>query len=272
MSPAESREPEPGHPVAAEQPPAPQQPIELDDDPLPSRGTGDLVPGADPPGRARGRHEAPRSMALPGGLATVAAVAAAVLVAGLLATRLIGSAQQAPDTPAATTAAAPAGDAAPTSRVPGAASFGNLVDNWSFEQDLTGWQVVGAAEAVREPQGRTSGSCALVRAGGNQPGRIGLTLPGVVQDAKADSRYVASAWVRSTAPGLQVTVRLVGAGGTGQASRAGTATTLPGLRWRRVFVSQTVTAAGADLDLEVTATGVPAGDALLVDEVIVRQG
>jgi hypothetical protein len=45
--------------------------------------------------------------------------------------------------------------------------------------------VVGAAEAVREPQGRTSGSCALVRAGGNQPGRIGLTLPGVVQGADA---------------------------------------------------------------------------------------
>jgi hypothetical protein len=267
MSPAESREPELGDPVAS------QEPVGWDEHArLPHSGR-DLVPSADPSGRARGRHEAPRSLALPGGLATVAAVVATVLVAGVLATRLIGSAQQAPDPPAAaTTAAAPAGDAAPTSRVPGAASFGNLVDNWSFEQDLTGWQVVGAAEAVREPQGRTSGSCALVRASGNQPGRVGLTLPGVVQDADANSRYVASAWVRSTAPGLQVTVRLVGAGGTAQASRAGTATTLPGLRWRRVFVAQTVTAAGADLDLEVTAAGVPAGDALLVDEVIVRQG
>jgi hypothetical protein len=252
---------------------APQQPIELDDYPLPPDGGRVLVPSsADPPTRARGRHEAPRRIALPGGLATVAAVVAVVLVAGLLATRLMGSATKASDTPAPTTAAAPAGDAAPTSRVPGAASFGNLVGNWSFEQDLTGWQVVGAAEAVREPQGRTSGSCALVRASGNQPGRIGLTLPGVVQGAKANSRYVASAWVRSTAPGLRVTVRLVGAGGTAQAAKAGTATTLPGLRWRRVFVSQTVTAAGTDLDLEVTAAGVPAGDALLVDEVIVRQG
>ena len=152
-----------------------------------------------------------------------------------------------------------------------AGAFGNLVGNWSFEQDLTGWQVVGAAEAVREPQGRTSGSCALVRASGSQPGRIGLTLPGVVQDAGKQSRYVASAWVRSTAPGLRVTVRLVAAGGTAQASTA-TATTLPGLRWRRVFVAQSVAAAGTDLDLEVTADGVAAGDALLVDEVIVRQG
>jgi hypothetical protein len=158
-----------------------------------------------------------------------------------------------------------------SSLVARAGAFGDLVRNWSFEQDLTGWQVVGAAEAVRVPQGRTSGSCALVRAGGDQPGRIGLTLPGVVQDAAPGSRYVASAWVRSTAPGLRVTVRLVAAGGTAQA-KGGTATTLPGLRWRRVFVAQDVTKAGTDLDLEVTADAVPAGDALLVDEVIVRQG
>jgi hypothetical protein len=265
MSPAESTEPELGDPVAS------QEPVGWDEHVQLPRGGRDLVPSADPPARARGRHEAPRRLVLPGGLATVSAVVAAVLVAGLLATRLIGSAQPAPDTPTATTAAALAADAAPTSRVPGAASFGNLVDNWSFEQDLTGWQVVGAAEAVREPQGRTSGSCALVRASGNQPGRIGLTLPDVVQGADAGGRYVASAWVRSTAPGLQVTVRLVGTGGAAQA-KAGTATTLPGLRWRRVFVAQTVTSAGTDLDLEVTAAGVPPGDALLVDEVIVRQG
>jgi len=200
----------------------------------------------------------------------MAAVVALVLIAGLLATRLIGSAKQAPDPPA-TTAATPASEAAPTSRLPGAAAFGNLVDNWSFEQDLTGWQVVGAAEAVREPQGRTSGSCALVRASGPQPGRIGLTLPGVVQDASRGSRYVASAWVRSTAPGLRVTVRLVGKGGTAEASNV-SATTLPGLRWRRVLVGHTVAAAGTDLDLEVTADGVTAGDALLVDEVILRHG
>jgi hypothetical protein len=147
---------------------------------------------------------------------------------------------------------------------------GNLVDNWSFEQDLGGWQVVGAVEAGREPQGRTSGSCALVRARGPQPGRVGLRLPAAVTDAPTGSRYVASAWVRSAAPGLRVTVRLVGAGGTAQASRS-SATTLPGLRWRRMFVAHTV-AGATDLNLEVTADGVPAGEALLVDEVIVRQG
>jgi|Tabmets5t2r1_1033131.scaffolds.fasta_scaffold14702_2 hypothetical protein len=147
---------------------------------------------------------------------------------------------------------------------------GNLVTNWSFEQDLGGWEVVGAVDAVREPPGRTSGSCALVRARGPQPGRVGLRLPAAVTDAPKGSRYVAKAWVRSTAPGLRVTLRLVGAGAKPEASQA-TAATLPGLAWRAVMVDHTVAAAG-ELAVEITADGVAPGDALLVDEVIVRQG
>jgi hypothetical protein len=153
----------------------------------------------------------------------------------------------------------------------GAGTSGNLVSNWSFEQDLAGWRVVGPADAGREPQGRTSGSCATVRAGGSQPEQIGLALPGVVQAASKGDRYVASAWVRSTAPGLRVSLRLVGSGAKPERSQTST-TTLPGVRWRRVIVDHTVTADGANLDLEVTAQAVQPGDALLVDEVIVRQG
>jgi hypothetical protein len=151
----------------------------------------------------------------------------------------------------------------------GAGTSGNLVSNWSFEQDLAGWRVIGAADAGREPQGRTSGSCASVRARGPQPQRLGLAMPGVVE-ATRGNRFVASAWVRSTAAGLRVTVRLVGTGERAEGSRA-SATTLPGLRWRRVIVDHT-TAARTDLAVEITAEAVPPGDALLVDEVMVRQG
>jgi hypothetical protein len=151
----------------------------------------------------------------------------------------------------------------------GAGASGNLVSNWSFEQDLAGWRVVGTAEAGREPQGRTSGSCASVRAGGSQPEEIGLALPGVVEATKG-SRFVASAWVRSTAAGLRVTVRLVGTGEAEEGSKA-SAITLPGLRWRRVIVDYT-TAARTDLAVQITAEDVPPGDALLVDEVMVRRG
>jgi hypothetical protein len=77
--------------------------------------------------------------------------------------------------------------------------------------------------------------------------------------------------VRSTAPGLRVTVRLVGAGAEPARSQT-TAATPPGLAWRRVFVAHTVAAAGDVLAVEVTADGVSPGDALLVDEVTVRKG
>jgi hypothetical protein len=154
---------------------------------------------------------------------------------------------------------------------PAAASSGNLVANWSFEQDLTGWEVLGEAEASREPQGRTSGSSASVRARGPEPGPVGLRLPGVVSDAREGSRYVASAWVRSTAPAQRVSIRLVGGTGAPRTATAG-APTLPGLAWRRLFVSHTATSDGTDLHLEVVADGVPAGDALVIDEVVVRRG
>jgi hypothetical protein len=154
----------------------------------------------------------------------------------------------------------------------GPAAFGNVVRNWSFEQDLSGWAVVGRATASREPQGRTSGSSAAVRATGPQPGLVGLVLRTVVPSARRGSRYVASAWVRSTPPGLKVTLRLVASGsGSPQASRA-VATTLPGDRWRRVSVAHTVTAAHAALDLQITAAEVGPGEALLIDEVEVRAG
>jgi hypothetical protein len=166
--------------------------------------------------------------------------------------------------------AAPPAEAGTTAPPPGV-GLGNLIVNWSFEQDLNGWQVLGAADASREPQGRTSGSCASVRAHGPQPGPVGLRMAGAVEDAPKGSRWVASAWVRSTAAGQPVTIRLAGTGGTAEASQA-KGPTLPGLTWRRVLVGHTVATAGADLDLEVTAEGVPAGDQLLVDEVLVRQG
>jgi hypothetical protein len=128
MDPAGPRPPELAEATASE------QPVGWDEHALRPRAGRDLVPSTDPSGRPRGRHEAPRRLLLPGGLATVVAVVALVLVGGLLATRLIGSAQQALE-PSATTAAATAaaGEATPTSRVPGAAAFGNLVHNWSFE-------------------------------------------------------------------------------------------------------------------------------------------
>jgi hypothetical protein len=216
------------------------------------------------PDRVRGRHEAPkRTFGGPAG-AAIAVVLASVGFAGVLATWLISSAKE-PGGPAKAASTSPAG---PTSRPPGPSAFGNLVVNWSFEEDLSGWQVVGPADASREPQGRTSGSCASVRARGPRPAQIGLALPEVASDAGKGQRYVASAWVRSSAPGQRVTLRLVGAGK--EVSKT-TVATLPGLEWKRVIVDHTVAAVGP-LRLKLVADGVPAGETLLADEVVVRLG
>jgi len=151
-----------------------------------------------------------------------------------------------------------------------ASEFGNPVSNWSFEQDLGGWRVLGPTDAGSAPQGRTSGSCASLRSRGPQPARIGLAQYGVVKGAAKGARYVAKAWVRSTGPGLKVTLRLVGSGARPESSQTVT-TTLPGMVWRPVIVAHTM-AARTDLGIELTADAVAAGDALLVDEVTLRQG
>jgi hypothetical protein len=206
-------------------------------------------------------------------LAFVAVPLAVIMVAALVINWLTSSAGQAPRPADASPApadgqATTTGNAGPTSRPPGPGGLGNLVVNWSFERDLSGWQVLGAADATREPQGHTSGSCARVQARGPQPGSVGLTLK-VAGPVQRGERYVASAWVRSTAAGQRVVLRLVGTGGR-QSART-TTTTLPGLAWRRVIVEHTATAP-TDLSLEITGEAVRAGDALLVDEVVVRRG
>jgi len=185
-------------------------------------------------------------------LAFVAVPLAVIVVAALVINWLTSSAGQAPRPADASPApadgqAATTGNAGPTSRPPGPGGLGNLVVNWSFERDLSGWQVLGAADATREPQGRTSGSCARVQARGPQPGSVGLTLK-VAGPVQRGERYVASAWVRSTAAGQRVVLRLVGTGGR-QSART-TTTTLPGLVWRRVIVEHTATAS-TDLSLEI---------------------
>src|SRR4029450_8717838 len=121
------------------------------------------LPAPEEPDRPRGRHEAPRrSVGVPAG-AAIATVVTAVVVAGVLATWLISSAKEAPKQSSAEAATIPAG---PAPRPPGPQAFGNLVVNWSFEQDLSGWQVVGKADLSRGAQGRASGSSASGRARG----------------------------------------------------------------------------------------------------------
>jgi hypothetical protein len=218
-----------------------------------------------PPEQLHGRHLAPRRQYPNRWLAVLGALPV-VLVAVLLV-RMISAGEESKEPSAAATTLDVLGP--PPTPPARPAAFGNLVSNWSFEQDLRGWAAVGPATAGRELQGRTSGSSAAVRTTGGQPERVGLVLLKAVPSARPGSRYVASAWVRSTPPGLKVTLRLVATGG---GSSQAVTTTPPGDRWGRVTVAHTVTPAQASLDLQILAAAVGPGETLLVDEVELRSG
>jgi Carbohydrate binding domain len=221
-----------------------------------------------PPEPLRGRHLAP-GRRYPNRWLVILGVLPVVLVAVLLV-RMIGAGQESKGQSATATTLDVLGP--PPTPPAGPAAFGNLVSNWSFEQDLRGWRVVGPATASQQPQGRTSGSSAAVRASGGQPQRVGLVLLKVVPSARRGSRYVASAWVRSSPPGLKVTLRLVATGGGGAWASEAVATTLPGDRWGRVTVAHRIAAAQASLDLQIMAAEVGPGEVLLIDEVELRSG
>ena len=226
-----------------------------------------LAGTGDPPQKPRGRHLAPRRQH-PNRWLAILGVLPVALVAVLLV-RMIGAAQESNERSAVATTLDILGP--PPTPPARPAAFGNLVSNWSFEQGLRGWAAVGPATAGRDLQGRTSGSCAAVRPTGGQPQRVGLVLPKAVPVARQRSRYVASAWVRSTPPGLKVTLRMVTTGGGSSDASQAVATTLPGDRWNRVTVAHTVAAAQASLDLQIMAAAVRPGEVLLVDEVELRR-
>jgi len=227
-----------------------------------------------PSERPRGRHLAPRRQH-PNRWLAILGILPVVLIAVLLVrmTGMTGAGEESGPRAATTSTTSTLDVLGPLpTPPPGPAAFGNLVRNWSFEQDLSGWEVIGPATAAREPQGRTSGSSAAVRPTGSQPQRVGLALLKVVPSARHGSRYVASAWVRSDPPGLKVTLRLAATGaGGGEVSQA-VITTLPGNQWDRVTVAHKVAAAQASLDLQITAAAVQPGAALLIDEVELRRG
>src|SRR5918996_943245 len=87
--------------------------------------------------RPRGRHLAPRRR-YPNRWLAILGILPVVLVAVLLV-RMIGAKEQ-PNRPAVTTSTLDVLGPLPTPPARPAA-FGNLVRNWSFEQDLSGWEV-----------------------------------------------------------------------------------------------------------------------------------
>lgn len=220
-----------------------------------------------------GRHAAPkpdRSRVEVRSVMGVLGLVVAMIVVGVPLTRMISAAQR-PASKANVDATAPvAGTSTPEAPGPVPTAVGNLLANWSFERDLSGWQRLGPANVTRELGGRTSGSSALVQATTAGPAPVGIVAPSVVPQARAGAVYDATVWVRSGTPGVRVALSLVVThDGTSETSQT-VARTVPDPRWQRMDVAHRVTKPGT-LAVQVIVEGVSQGQGLLVDEVVVRQ-
>jgi hypothetical protein len=245
-------------------------------DPPPVSATREAVRDAREAARRaeRGRHvrgrRGPRRGGRPGAwpagaqIATIALIVVAVLVpvgaVGLqLATSTGRQAGRAAEEP-------PAADVTPSTPAAvdpvGGATASNLLPNWSFERDLSGWQTVGGAELSRQVGGHTSGSSAMVRATG--AGRVGIMAAGATARAPGGVRYAASAWVRGDTKGTPVTV-CVFSTRNGRRTETDHQLRITGVgRWARLVVTHKVPAGGGDVGVEVLLTR---GGAIVVDEV-----
>lgn len=152
------------------------------------------------------------------------------------------------------------------------ATAANLLSNGSFEEDLSGWRPVGPALADRILGGRASGVAAAVRLAYRSPMTlVGLEFPGAIRSAPLKSVYVATVWIRSAMPGLEVSVSLVASSRRGMEGTKVSARTVRDGRWRRVSVRHRVSVRDADVGVLVTAPKLPVGETFELDEVVVRQ-
>jgi hypothetical protein len=198
-------------------------------------------------------------------LRTQVAVALLVLVVAVSGL-LLGTGVLTPTEPSVSSLPFATATSPPSTTRPQAPIAGNLVDNWSFEQDLSGWQVLGTANAYRSGPGRTSGWCAVIQASGTKAGDIGLMLPRVVRSAPRGTRFVGVVWVKSTAPGVTVTIELRGKSGSSSTGWD----ELSATRWNRLTVDH-ILGDGDWVDLRVVARKMPVGSALRVDDVVVQE-
>jgi len=148
---------------------------------------------------------------------------------------------------------------------------GNLVVNSTFETNLSGWAPLPGCDLSRVAGGHNEGwaadltnpaaaaqTCTL----NDSPNWIARTVAGT---------YTATVWVRASAAGGQVKLRIREYTGA-TLLNTGTATANSTGDWQQLTLTYTVTGPGTTLDLNVYQTGQPAGSDLLVDDVTLKSG
>ena len=157
----------------------------------------------------------------------------------------------------------------PSQTVP-ARPLSSLLPNGGFERDLSGWGVLGGGHVDRVAVAHAGGWAVRIRTDHPPPGRPGSTQPGILAanavQAEQGRSYEASAWIRASRPGTEVTLALREYGAAGETGADVTGITLPDKDWHEVAVVHQVHQPGTRLGLELTVTNLRPGGDLLADQ------
>ena len=148
-----------------------------------------------------------------------------------------------------------------------ATAASNLVVNPDFEAGTAGWFAKSGAELVRSAGhgGRWSGRVTN-RVDGPRTSVLNDQQNTVVSTTKG-ATYTASAWVRSTAPGTSVAIRLMEYAGSRLHGQRLASVWLRDTAWREVRVSYTAATDDATIDLNLLAWALPSGASFDADDV-----
>jgi hypothetical protein len=202
---------------------------------------------------------------------------AAVLAIVLAMTLAVASVPEEPPTgPAArrappVAAGTPAATTATTGVVPAPATAATriLPGGPGFESDPrpAGWQAVGGARVERVGAGREGRWAASVERGTSS--RPGIALPRAGRGQPYRS-YVATVWLRSSAPGTVVTLSLFEVAGGRRHGVDAVRAVLDGSAWQPLVGRHLVRRPGSWLGVEVVAPGLPPTASLFVDDLGIR--
>jgi parallel beta-helix repeat protein len=147
----------------------------------------------------------------------------------------------------------------------------NQVLNGTFETNLTGWAALAG--------------CNLTRIGGGHGGSWAADLTNPLAGpqtctlndspnwvaSSVSGTYTATAWIRTTAVGGQIKLRIREYNGATLVG-TGTATLNPNGQWQQIQLSYAVLSPGSTLDLNVYETTQPGGSDLQIDDVTLYAG
>jgi hypothetical protein len=241
--------------------------------------TGVLAPWPTVPGmdRIQPRHLSPRrpapvagrTSATTIGLLLLAAIAAAVVAAGLGAGVLLdpSTSRRPPDVTVGSVPTMPSSLALPSTSTAATRPGVGLLPDPSFEAGLAGWRAAPGTRIDRVGSARDGRWAANFS---STAGADPFVIASRVAVVAATVPYVAAVWLRSSHPGTAVAVNLVELRHDRRFAVDTAGAVLDGIAWQRLEVAHDGHHPGDVLALEVHAPGLPGSASVSLDLVDVR--